>query len=92
MTTNCWEFNNCGKNPSSKGAKENGECPTEKFVEFEGTNKGKNGGRYCWRVPGTLCNVHDGKTIPNWADKMKDCIHCEFFKKVRQEEGDQVKI
>jgi hypothetical protein len=89
MTQNCWEFNKCGKNPSSKGG---GDCPTEEFVEFDGINRGKNGGRYCWRIPGTLCDRHSGRNIPNWADKMKDCIHCEFFKKVREEEENQVKI
>lgn len=92
MPMNCWEFNKCGKNPSSRSSEQGEECPTEKFIEYDGINRGKNGGRYCWRIPGTLCSIHDGRPIPNWADKMKDCVHCEFFKKVRSEEGDEVKI
>jgi len=92
MKQNCWEFNKCSKNPSSKTSSEGEECPTEKAVEMDGTNDGKNGGRYCWRVNGTLCSVHDGKPIPHWAEKMKDCIHCEFFRHVRKEEGENFKL
>jgi len=92
MKQNCWEYNKCGKNPSSRKSHEEEECPTEKTVENDGINGGKNGGRYCWRVGGTLCSVHDGKPVPHWAEKMKDCIHCEFFRMVRKEEGEDFEL
>ena len=92
MKQNCWEFQNCGKNPSSIGNPGIERCPAEESAGMDGANDGKNGGRYCWRVTGTLCSTHDGKSIPHWAEKMKDCIHCEFFRRVRSEEGENFRI
>ncbi|MCK5774358.1 MAG: hypothetical protein KAH57_11265 [Thermoplasmata archaeon] len=85
MTLNCWEITKCGKQPNGDSVDEMGECPTATCSEFDGKNKGENGGRYCWRVSGTLCN---GELQPNWADKMKKCMDCPVMKVIMLEEGE----
>jgi hypothetical protein len=89
MVQNCWEFHNCEKDKSQNGHE---LCPCSLSVEFDGFNRGTNGGRYCWRVNSTLCDPFVGRPVPNWADKMKDCIICEFFNKVRSEEGEDFRM
>ena len=85
MTLNCWELNRCGKEPDGDRIDEMGECPAATSTEFDGKNKGEGGGRYCWRVNGTLC----GDILqPNWADKMKQCLECHVMKVIMMEEGE----
>jgi len=48
------------------------------------TNHGKNAGRFCWAVAGTYCN---GKVQGSFAEKLKNCAKCDFFKKVQSEES-----
>lgn len=81
---NCWEFNKCGREPEGENSKEFGACPTKLTSEFDGVNGGKNGGRSCWTVEGTLCN---GEVQGAIGSKLMDCIHCEFLKYVNEEEG-----
>lgn len=47
-------------------------------------NDGVNGGRVCWVVTGTFCG---GKVQGTFAMKLVNCIECEFYKLVAQEEG-----
>ena len=49
-------------------------------------NGGKNGGRMCWAVTGTLCG---GKAQGSFAQKRLSCTSCLFFAKVKEEEGDR---
>ena len=86
MVQNCWEYNKCGKHHRADN-EEPEICPTPIAEKYEGINNGMNGGRYCWRIESTLCDTGEGRPIPNWANKMGDCLECAFFKKVREEEG-----
>jgi hypothetical protein len=72
---NCWESKKCGQEAS---------CPAAKETKLEGVNSGKNAGRSCWTVSGTLL---DGKPQGSFASKLSVCSGCEFFRQVRQEEG-----
>lgn len=53
-------------------------------MAFDGTNGGKNGGRACWAIAGTLCG---GKVQGFYAPKTANCMQCEFFGNVSTEEG-----
>lgn len=85
---NCWEFKKCERMIGGKNCNTFGMCPSSINVEFDGTNRGKNGGRYCWRIAGTLC---DGKIQGTFASKGESCIECDFFKKVVSEEKNNFK-
>lgn len=85
--TNCWEFMKCGREPEGEKADELGICPAATEVRLEGINKGKNGGRACWLIEGTTC---DDKLQGAFMAKFKDCIFCDFYKMVMEEEGSSV--
>lgn len=84
MGQNCWEAKNCGRIPGGAKAAEMGVCPAHGDTKSNGINKGKNAGRYCWAVSGTFCG---GKVQGSFADKQLSCMSCDFFKKVKTEEG-----
>ncbi len=42
-------------------------------------------GRICWAVAGTMC---DNQVSGAFAQKRVTCMSCDFFKKVRSEEGE----
>jgi len=50
----------------------------------DGLNGGKNGGRICWTIAGTFCG---GKVQGTFAEKQISCMACDFFKRVKEEEG-----
>ncbi len=80
---NCWEFKKCGRQPGGHKAAELGVCPATMHVELDGAHGGKNAGRACWAVAGSLCG---GKIQGTYAQKLHNCWRCEFMNKVRQEE------
>ncbi|WP_169309315.1 protein kinase [Desulforhopalus sp. IMCC35007] len=81
---NCWEFKKCGREPNGSNVLEMGICPAVLDHSFDGTNRGKNGGRICWAVAGTFC---DGEKQGPFHAKRDSCIKCDFFQLVsRQEE------
>lgn len=84
MAKNCWEYKNCGREPGGAKANELGVCPAATAAEFAGTNSGKNAGRYCWKVAGTLCG---GVVQGSAAAKVGNCLKCEFLQAVRKEEA-----
>jgi hypothetical protein len=86
---NCWEFKKCGREPGGKNAVELGVCPAAMENNFEGIYGGKNAGRVCWIVAGTYC---EGDVQGTFAKKIKDCIFCDFYQKVKEEEGKHFKI
>ena len=81
---NCWEFFNCGRQPGGDKEKEMGICPASIQFSLNGTNEGINGGRACWAVAGTMCK---GKTQGTYAQKLGDCLRCEFYASIRQDQG-----
>jgi tRNA A-37 threonylcarbamoyl transferase component Bud32 len=81
---NCWEFMRCEREPGGKKAESLGICPAAGDQSFKGINDGDCGGRFCWAVSGTFCN---GQPQGTFAEKRASCMECEFYKQVREEEG-----
>lgn len=83
LKLNCWEFKKCGREPWGAKVDELGVCLTATYIEFNGLNGGKNGGRVCWAIPGTLCNANAAGTF---EEKQRTCMSCDFYKSVIEEE------
>ncbi len=83
MKQNCWEFKNCGRQPGGIKVAELGVCPAATDARTNGLNNGKNGGRACWALSGTLCG---GKVQGTHAAKSGNCLSCEFYQVVKREE------
>jgi len=84
MKQNCWEFKKCGREQGGKRSKELGVCPTVTEMRLNGSHGGRNAGRSCWVVAGTLCG---GVEQGSFAQKYHGCEKCDFYRQVRQEEG-----
>ncbi|MFW9968913.1 MAG: two-CW domain-containing protein [Candidatus Odinarchaeota archaeon] len=82
MKVNCWEVMNCGWQFENKDKIE--MCPVIVNSKYNGINGGKNAGRACWMIAGTLCG---GKVQGTYAQKYKNCITCEFYNRVKKEEN-----
>jgi len=74
----------CGRGPGGENVKKIGICSAAIDSEYNGFNKGTYGGRFCWAIAGTFCN---GKPQGTFAEKFMDCINCEVFKQVNEDEG-----
>ena len=81
---NCWEYMKCGREPNGSSVKENGVCPAAKYNELNKTHGGINAGRSCWIVAGSMCH---GTIQGTYALKYLDCIECDFYAHVKQEEA-----
>ncbi len=81
---NCWEEMKCGREPGGAKAHELGICIAAIEKKTDGLHGGKNGGRVCWVLAGTLCR---GKVQGEFVIKFQDCTNCPFFQKVFKEEG-----
>ncbi|MGE5173110.1 MAG: two-CW domain-containing protein [Betaproteobacteria bacterium] len=80
---NCWEHKSCGREPGGARAKELGVCPVTTHEELHGAHGGKNAGRACWVIAGSLCG---GKMQGTYAQKLSNCWRCDFFNTVKKEE------
>ncbi len=85
---NCWEYNKCGREPGGINTAKLDICPASTDTSADGLNDGKNGGRICWSIAGTL--RIEGQRIP--ARNLVSCLICDFFKLVKKEEGDNFRI
>ncbi len=83
---NCWEFKKCGREPGGNKTEEFGVCVATTEIRANGINKGKNAGRACWAVAGTLCG---GIVQGTFAMKLGNCLKCDFYKLVMKEEGSE---
>ncbi|MFP4055522.1 MAG: ATP-binding protein [Candidatus Brocadiia bacterium] len=81
---NCWEERDCGRQPAGPRAHELGPCPAATDTTCDGMNGGRNAGRLCWAVTGTLCS---GTVDGTFEDKIRRCEACRFFRRVKYEEG-----
>ena len=81
---NCWEVKNCGRQPGGSKVDELGLCLASKDSSCDGINLGKNAGRICWAVTGTFCG---GAVQGSYAQKRLSCMTCEFFMRVKEEQG-----
>ena len=89
MKKNCWEVKNCGREPNGGNSIELGICRAVNEFRLDGTHGGKNGGRTCWVIAGTLCG---GKVQGIFAAKQQNCLKCNFYRIVHDEEGDNFKL
>jgi hypothetical protein len=85
MKKNCWEVKRCGREPGGRNARELGICPAAVEGRTDGVNDGRNGGRACWVIAGTMCA---GRVQGSFASKLGTCVGCEFFRVVSAEEGE----
>ncbi len=83
MKRNCWEHKNCGRTPGGPRAGELGVCPVTTFEELNGAHGGRNAGRACWVIAGSLCG---GKIQGTYAQKLANCWRCDFFNDVKKQE------
>lgn len=81
---NCWESKKCGREPNGLKVHELGVCPAATDVAANGLNGGEKAGRICWAVAGTFCG---GKVQGTFAQKEILCMSCDFYKRVKEEEG-----
>lgn len=81
---NCWEFKKCGREYGGAKAKTLGICPVGPETKANGLHEGKNAGRVCWVVAGTFCG---GKIQGTFSDKIENCVKCDFYRLVKEEEG-----
>jgi hypothetical protein len=80
---NCWEVKKCGRQPGGPKAAELGICPATVHEALNGAHGGKNAGRACWAIAGSLCG---GKIQGTYAEKLHNCWRCEFMNAVKREE------
>lgn len=80
---NCWEIKKCGREPGGVKADELGVCPASTEGKLHGVHGGKNAGRACWVIAGSMCG---GKIQGTFAEKYRDCNICDFYMKVKSEE------
>ena len=80
---NCWEFKKCGRQPGGHKAADLGICPVTVHQDLHGAHDGKNAGRACWVVAGSLCG---GKIQGTYAQKLTNCWRCDFMIAVKKEE------
>ena len=81
---NCWEHKKCGREPGGDKTEDFGVCAAATDTPSDTLNDGKNGGRICWAVAGTFCG---NKVQGTFAEKEPTCMSCDFYKKVKEEEG-----
>ena len=81
---NCWELARCGREPGGPRAGELGVCPATLENSLDGLNAGRNAGRICWVVAGTLCN---GEIQGTAARKELTCRFCEVYRCIKKDEG-----
>lgn len=84
---NCWEYMLCGREPGGFAVRKFGACPAATDARFDGVHRGKNAGRTCWTVAGS---VRKEEIHCQFAAKAKNCGACDFYEIVRKEEGDKL--
>ncbi len=82
---NCWEFKKCGRHLGGEKALDLGLCPAVVEISLDSVHDGEFGGRACWVLAGTMCK---GVIQGTFAQKYKECEKCDFYKYVKEQEGD----
>jgi hypothetical protein len=80
---NCWQFNNCGREPGGLMAEHDGVCPVATAMKFDGLNGGQKAGRVCWLVK---AQSHDHARQMRCFGR--SCHTCDFYRRVMFEEAD----
>ena len=81
---NCWEIKKCGRETGGIKVHELGVCPASAEEKLDGVHGGKNAGRACWVIAGSMCG---GKVQGTFAHKYGNCVICDFFRQIKGEEG-----
>ncbi len=81
---NCWQAKKCGREKGGFHDADMGVCPAAEETRLDGIHGGKNAGRACWTIAGTLCG---GEVQGSYAAKLGNCKSCEFYVAVKNEEG-----
>ena len=81
---NCWDYKKCGRELGGHMSKERTVCPASMEMILDRVHEGKNAGRTCGVVAGTMCG---GDVQGSFAAKYKNCKVCDFYQKVHEEEG-----
>ncbi len=89
MKKSCWEFKNCGRQEGGEYVHDFGICPATVEQKLNGVHGGKNAGRACWVVAGTMCG---GRVQGTFAQKYETCETCDFFRAVKKEEGSSYEL
>jgi hypothetical protein len=86
---NCWESEQCGLEPGGRNVAGRSVCPAAVEQHADGIHHGRNAGRCCWVVAGTLCrNTVQG----DYATKIVGCQRCDFYTAVRKEEHNSFRV
>jgi hypothetical protein len=80
---NCWEFKRCGREMGGHNQALK-ICPAAMTKELHKAHGGTHAGRACWVVAGTMCG---GEPQGTFAQKYRNCEKCDFYHKVKEEEG-----
>ena len=87
MSLNCWDVKKCGRQPGGSRTSDLGVCPASVDARANGLNGGLNAGRICWALTGTLCG---GKVQGTFAEKLMNCMECDFYRLVQTEQGKEM--
>ena len=79
---NCWEAMACGRGPDDVSCESVRACPAANERRLNGVHGGRNAGRACWAVTGTLC----GDRAPLPFSEKRDCVTCPFYHEVLEQE------
>lgn len=86
---NCWEFKRCGRQPGGEYTRLLGVCPAATEERLDGVHGGKNAGRACWVIAGSMC---EGEVQGTFAKKFGTCAKCNFYQKVKEEEKEKYQL
>jgi hypothetical protein len=86
---NCWEFKKCGRQPGGENVGKDGLCPAAEFELADGFCGGKNGGRACAYVVGTLCAAD---VCDIYQNKNNKCAECEFYLALKKEHESEMSL
>jgi hypothetical protein len=81
MKRNCWEENQCGREPGGQQVGKLGPCPVPLFALADGFLGGENAGRACTFVVNRL-SEEERKTA--CSQSLDTCEKCKFHNKLKK--------
>ncbi len=86
---NCWEVKKCGRQPGGAHVSDLGVCAAATMTASDGFLGGRNAGRACAYVAGTLCG---GEVQGEFAQKIRGCFDCEFYRDLQKAHGSDFNV